>query len=67
MAELQLIDRFRKQVGRITQMLRYLLLMQWTFPHVMLQMTVEQTKKLGPITEQWIDFCREIYEMPQLG
>lgn len=67
MAELQLIDRFRKQLGRITQMLRYLLLMQQTFPHVMLQLTGEQTKKLGPITEEWIDFCREIYDMPQLG
>jgi hypothetical protein len=67
MADLQLIDRFRKQVGRITQFLRYLLLMQQTFPHVMLQLTGEQTGKLRPIIGEWIEFCREIYDMPQLG
>jgi hypothetical protein len=67
MAEVQLIDRFRKQSGRIVQMLRYLLLMQETFPHVMVQLKPEQTKKLEAEIEKWIDFCREIYQMPDLG
>jgi hypothetical protein len=62
-----LIDRFRKQVARIVQMLRYLLLMQETFPHVMVQLNKDQTKKLEPVINLWIDFCREIYEMPDLG
>jgi hypothetical protein len=62
-----LIDRFRKQVAQIVQMLRYLLLMQETFPHVMVQLDKDQTKKLEPVIDRWIDFCREIYEMPDLG
>jgi len=65
--ESKLIDRFLKQVDGSVQMLRYLLLMQQTFPYVMLQLTGEQTRNLGPIPEQWIGFCREIYGMPDLG
>ena len=66
MTELSLIHQFLEQIGQ-TLMLRYLLIMQRTFPHVLLQLTPEQTRNLGPIPIEWIEFCREIYHMPELG
>jgi hypothetical protein len=59
--------RFHGQVNGTLQMLRYLLMIQETFPHVMLQLTKEQTRALREQTLKWIEFCREIYNMPQLG
>jgi hypothetical protein len=60
-------EEFHDQVSGTLQMLRYLLLMQETFPHVMLELTKEQTRNIGRQTMQWIEFCREIYSMPELG
>lgn len=60
-------EKFHGQVNGTLQMLRYLLLMQETFPHVMLQLTKDQTRAIGEQTLKWIEFCREIYNMPELG
>lgn len=60
-------ERFDGQITGTLQMLRYLLLMQETFPHVMLRLTQDQTRTLEPQTLRWIEFCREIYKMPELG
>jgi hypothetical protein len=60
-------ERFHGQISGTLQMLRYLLLMQETFPHVMLQLSSDQTRAISDQTLKWIEFCREIYNMPQLG
>jgi hypothetical protein len=65
--DMQPIDRLRNQVNATLQMLRYFLLMQETFPWVMLQLNPEQLTPLQPQILAWIEFCREVYQQPELG
>lgn len=60
-------EKFDGQITGTLQMLRYLLLMQETFPHVMVQLSKDQILNIGPQIDEWISFSREIYKMPELG
>lgn len=60
-------EKLQHHIGRTLRVLQYFFLMQETLPHVMVQLTREQTRAISPQVRQWIEFCREIYNMPDLG